>query len=141
MLIMEQILSADLTLQLHALAVFELLNEYSHDDAGGLLLSERVKNDLVAELSKRRDAHIVLAFVAGVPAGMAICFEGTSSFLRKPLLQVRDLVVARPYRGRGLSQRILVKAEEVAAQAGCSKLTVEVQEGGISSLLYCGVQT
>jgi GNAT superfamily N-acetyltransferase len=137
----EEIIYADLISPRQVEAVLTLLNEYAHVDAGGVQLSARAKNDFVTELCERQGVHIVLAFVEGVPAGMAICFEGASSFFSKPLLQVRDLIVARPYRGRGLSRRILVKAEEVAAQAGCSKLTVEVQEGGISSLLYCGVQT
>lgn len=136
---MEQILSADLTLQLHALAIFELLNEYSHDDAGGLLLSERVKNALVAELSKRRDAHIVLAFVAGVPAGMAICFEVSSLWAFKSKLSVYDLIVAHTYRGCGLSKRMLAKADLIVAQAACSKLTFEVQEGSVKSLSICRV--
>ncbi len=127
---MEEILVADLSLPSHASTIVHLLNEYAGDDmGGGTELPEFVKSNLVAELRKRHGAHVVLAFVDGSPAGMAICFEGFSTFACKPLLNVHDLVVARQYRGRGLSKRLLAKAEEIATRLGCCKLTLEVLEG------------
>jgi len=71
---MEEIISADLSVQHHVQAVLTLLDEYAQADAGGVQLSERVKSDLVDEVRKRQNAHVVLAFVEGEPAGMAICF-------------------------------------------------------------------
>ncbi len=127
---MEKILIADLSLPSHASAIVHLLNEYAKDDmGGGTELPDMVKSNLVAELRKRPTAHVVLAWIAGAPAGMAICFEGFSTFACKPLLNVHDLVVARQYRGRGLSKRLLAKAEEIATRLGCCKLTLEVLEG------------
>ncbi len=121
---------ADLSLPSHADAIVHLLNEYAKDDmGGGAELPDLVKSNLVAELRKRPAAHVVLALIAGAPAGMAICFEGFSTFACKPLLNVHDLVVARQYRGRGLSKRLLAKAEEIATRLGCCKLTLEVLEG------------
>ncbi len=127
---MEEILIADLSLPSHASAIVYLLNEYAKDDmGGGTELPEFVKNNLAAELRKRQGAHVALAFINGAPAGMAVCFEGFSTFACKPLLNVHDLIVVHAYRGRGLSKKLLAKAEELAIRLGCCKLTLEVLEG------------
>ena len=44
-------------------------------------------------------------------------------------MNVHDLVVAPEYRGRGISKKLLAKAEEIARELGCCKLTLEVLEG------------
>jgi GNAT superfamily N-acetyltransferase len=127
---MQEIVIADLSLPSHASAIVYLLNEYAKDDmGGGAELADFVKDNLVAELRKRPVAHVILAFVDGSPAGMAICFEGFSTFACRPLLNVHDIIVARPYRGRGLSKLLLAKAEEIAIGLDCCKLTLEVLEG------------
>lgn len=127
---MEHILSADLSLQEHADATVWQLNEYAKDDmGGGTELTEFTRQNLIAELKKRPNIHVILAFVDENPAGLALCIEGFSSFDCKPLLNIHDLVVAPAYRGRGLSRRLLGKVEETATELGCSKLTLEVLEG------------
>lgn len=127
---MEEVLIADLCSSRHASAIVQLLNEYAKDNmGGGTELSALVKNNLVAELRKRPGAYVVLAFVDGSPAGMAICFEGFSTFACKPLLNVHDIIVTQHYRGRGLSKCLLAKAEEIAIRLSCCKLTLEVLEG------------
>lgn len=127
---MEEILIADLSLPVHASAIVYLLNEYAKDNmGGGAELPEFVKNNLVPELRKRQGAHVVLAYIEGSPAGMAVCFEGFSTFACKPLLNMHDIIVDAKYRGRGLSKRLVAKAEEVAVSLGCCKLTLEVLEG------------
>ncbi len=138
----EEILIADLSAPAHANAIVYLLNEYAKDEmGGGAELSDFVKTNLVAELRQRPNAHIVLAFVGGAPAGMAVCFEGFSTFACKPLLNVHDIVVIALFRGRGLSKKLLAKAEEIAVGLGCCKLTLEVLEGNrIAQAAYkaCG---
>lgn len=127
---MEDILIADLALPAHAGAVVFLLSEYARDAmGGGQELPDFVKNNLVAELAKRPGAHVILAFMNGHPAGLAICFEGFSTFACKPLLNIHDLVVAARYRGRGLSKKLLAKAEGIARHLDACKLTLEVLEG------------
>jgi len=127
---MEEIVIADLFLPPHAAAIVYLLNEYAKDDmGGGAELTEFVKSNLVSELRKRQGVHVALAFVDGAPAGMAVCFEGFSTFACKPLLNIHDIIVTGQYRGRGISKRLLAKAEEIAIRLGCCKLTLEVLEG------------
>ena len=127
---MQEIITADLNLPPHTAAILYLLNEYAKDEmGGGEELSAYAKANLIAELRKRQGTHIVLAFVDGSPAGLAICFEGFSTFACKPLLNIHDIVVLIDYRGRGISKRLLAKAEEIAQGLGCCKLTLEVLEG------------
>jgi GNAT superfamily N-acetyltransferase len=127
---MENILIADLSLSSHADAVVYLLNEYAKDDmGGGSELSAFTKQNLIAEFKKRKNIYAILAFIDQTPAGLAICIEGFSSFACKPLLNVHDMVVVPEYRGRGISKRLLSKAEEIAKELGCCKLTLEVLEG------------
>ena len=127
---MEEILLADLSLSSHGEDIIYLLNEYAKDEmGGGTELSIFVKNNLVSELKKRQGVYIILAFVDGYPAGLVNCFEGFSTFACKPLLNIHDVIVIPDYRGRGISKKMLNKAEEIALVLGCCKLTLEVLEG------------
>lgn len=139
---MEEILLADLSLPPHGEAIIYLLNEHSKDEmAGGTELSVFVKNNLVSELKKRQGVYIILAFVDGNPAGLVNCFEGFSTFACKPLLNIHDVFVIADYRGRGISKKMLNKAEEIAISLGCCKLTLEILEGNtIAKMAYtsCG---
>lgn len=125
-----EIIKADLSKQDHAEALIQLMSEYALDIMGGSqALSEFAKNNLVAELSNRSSAHVIIAFVDHIPAGLAICFEGFSTFACKPLLNIHDLIVSSHYRGQGLSKLILQRVEAIALDLGCCKLTLEVLDG------------
>jgi len=65
----------------------------------------------------------------GQAAGLINCFEGLSTFLCKPLLNIHDVVVTSIHRGERLLARMLRKVEEIAVDRGCCKLTLEVLEG------------
>jgi ribosomal protein S18 acetylase RimI-like enzyme len=144
---MEEILLADLSLPSHGEAIIYLLNEYAKDEmGGGTELSIFVKNNLISELTKRQGVYIILAFVDGYPAGLVNCFEGFSTFACKPLLNIHDVIVISDYRGRGISKKMLNKAEEIAISLGCCKLTLEVLEsntiaqGAYKSCGYSGYE-
>ena len=125
-----EIIRADLAQPEHAQALVQLMNEYALDPmGGGQALPDHVKAGLAAELHKRKSVHVILALDHGQPAGLAVCMEGFSTFACKPLLNIHDMVVSQPYRGRGLSLRLLQKAEDVARELGCCKVTLEVLEG------------
>ena len=127
---MIDIVKADLSLPAHAEATIQLMDAYALDPmGGGQGLSNYVKANLLAELAKRKSAHVILAFVDAKPAGLIICLEGFSTFACKPLLNIHDAIVALPYRGKGLSKLLLQKAEAIALDLGYCKLTLEVLEG------------
>ncbi|TFY90940.1 GNAT family N-acetyltransferase [Pseudomonas nabeulensis] len=124
------VLQASYSNAVHAEAIGVLLNQYAQDPmGGGHGLPADLLEQLPAELAKRPHAFSVLAFVGGEPAGLVNCFEGFSTFACRPLVNVHDVVVAQPFRGLGLSQKMLQKVEEIARQRGCCKITLEVLEG------------
>ncbi|KTC48590.1 GNAT family acetyltransferase, partial [Pseudomonas fluorescens ABAC62] len=124
------VLQASYSNPVHAEAIGCLLNQYAEDPmGGGHGLSPDLLAQLPAELAKRAHAFSVLAFVGGVPAGLVNCFEGFSTFACRPLVNVHDVTVMDKFRGLGLSQKMLLKVEEIARQRGCCKITLEVLEG------------
>ena len=127
---MAEIIKANLAMPEHADALVQLMSEYALDSmGGGQALSTFVKANLAAELNKRASVHVILAFVNGRPAGLANCIEGFSTFACKPLLNIHDIIVSRNFRGKGLSGLLLQKAEAIAVELGCCKVTLEVLEG------------
>ncbi|CRM72653.1 GNAT family acetyltransferase [Pseudomonas sp. 2822-15] len=124
------VLQASYTNPVHADAIGLVLNHYAEDPmGGGHALPADLLLQLPAELAKRPHAFSVLAFVGGEPAGLVNCFEGFSTFACRPLINVHDVAVMNQFRGLGLSQKMLLKVEEIARQRGCCKITLEVLEG------------
>ncbi|MBD8495034.1 GNAT family N-acetyltransferase [Pseudomonas syringae] len=124
------VLQASYTNPVHADAIGFVLNHYAEDVmGGGEPLPMDTRQQLAKELAKRAHAFSVLAFIAGEPVGLINCFEGFSTFACRPLVNIHDVVVLAQYRGQGISQKMLVKVEEIARQRGCCKLTLEVLEG------------
>ncbi len=127
---MIEVIDADLANLDHAAALVQLLAEYALDPmGGGKVLPDHVKTNLPIELAKIKTAHVILAYVDGVPAGLVVCLEGFSTFACQPILNIHDVIVSLPYRGKGLSKLMLEKAEAIALNLGCCKLTLEVLEG------------
>jgi len=125
-----EIIEADPVHPGHARAIVELLDAYASGiNGGGQGLSTAVKAALPAALAQRSTAHVILAMDGNEPAGLAICFEGFSTFQCRPLLNIHDVVVAESYRGQGLSKRLLAAVEALALRLDCCKLTLEVLEG------------
>ena len=130
----EELLLADYGNPYHARVLVELLDEYArHPMGGGQPLTAEVKTRLVSELAALPGAFTILAFVDGTPAGLANCFQGFSTFACRPLVNVHDLMVSAPFRGRGLSGRMLRRVEAVARERNCCKLTLEVLEGNAAA--------
>lgn len=131
---MDEIVIADLSLPAHAEAVVFLLNEYAKDEMGGQSeLSQFVKDNLAKTLRQQAGAHVILAFKSSKPVGLLICLEGFSTFACKPLLNIHDLAVLAEYRGQGIAKRLLLRAEKIAIEKGCCKLTLEVLQGNVKA--------
>jgi ribosomal protein S18 acetylase RimI-like enzyme len=107
-----------------------LLDKYALDPMGGAAaLSQTVKDNLAIELAKLPQAFSVICYVDGKPAGLVNCFEAFSTFKCKPLINIHDIVVSGEFRGLGISQKMLQHVENIAAEKGCCKITLEVLEG------------
>ena len=112
--------------------LIDLLDTYSRDVMGGSMpLDEDILKNLPAELSKLPHAFSLICYVDDYPAGLITCFEAFSTFKCKPLINIHDVIIAPQFRGRGLSQTMMKKVEEIAISKGCCKITLEVLEGNI----------
>lgn len=121
---------ADLVDPNHARALIELLNDYAEDPmGGGRPLSDYARQNLISKLQQRSDLLAILAFEGREPAGLIIAFEGFSTFLCAPLLNIHDVIVAKNFRRDGVSRTMFEFIEKIALDRNYCKLTLEVLEG------------
>lgn len=127
---MPDIIDVDFANPDHARDLIALLDEYASGDMGsGQALPEHARRGLPAALAARPWAHALLAYVGGAPAGLAVYFEGFSTFACQPLVNLHDFMVSAPFRGQGVAQRLLDALDASARRLGCCKITLEVLEG------------
>jgi ribosomal protein S18 acetylase RimI-like enzyme len=120
---------ADLDDPAHAAAIVAILSSYASSEfGGGVPLGDAVLAGLVPGLRAHPTTLVLLAFVAGSPVGMAVCFLGFSTFAARPLLNVHDLAVLPDHRGQGIGRALLAAVEARGRARGCCKLTLEVLE-------------
>ncbi|MCP5325172.1 MAG: GNAT family N-acetyltransferase [Oceanospirillaceae bacterium] len=125
-----QIIQANFHNPQHAEHLLELLDMYARDPmGGGEPLSEYVRQNLIQELNNLPHAVSLLAYYQHQPVGVLNGFMGFSTFRCKPLLNIHDIAVRPEHRGLGIARALLDKAEHIARQRGCGKLTLEVLEG------------
>jgi ribosomal protein S18 acetylase RimI-like enzyme len=121
---------ADLATPQDCAGLVDVLNSYAIDPVGGgQPLSPEVRERLPLALRNHPTTLVLLAFVEGRPVGVAVCFFGFSTFQARPLLNIHDLAVVPECRGQGIGRALLEAAEARAAERGCCKLTLEVQDG------------
>lgn len=113
----------------HQEAILFLLNAYARDPMGlGHDLSSDVRTRLIPGLRQHPTTTVFLAYWEGRPVGVAVCFQGFSTFAARPLLNIHDLAVLPEYRGHGIGRRLLEGIEARGRTLGCCKLTLEVRE-------------
>jgi len=127
-----EVVQADLFNSTETNDILRLLSSYAVDImGGGEDLSDEVRKKLIPALQKRSGVFIFLAYHESTAIGLAICFEGFSTFYAQPLINIHDFVVEKNYRGQGIAKLLLQKIEQKANTIGACKLTLEVLEGNV----------
>lgn len=123
------IIEADLDEPAHQHAIVTLINAYARDPMGaGQDLPAEVQARLVAGLRQHPTTLVLLAYHGATPVGIAVCFQGFSTFAARPLLNIHDLAVLPEYRRQGVGRQLLQQVEAKGRFLGCCKLTLEVRE-------------
>ncbi len=116
------IVRADYTNPAHCDAIPFLLNDY----ARGLLgfrrdLDASVRQGLVAGLQAMPTAIVLLAQCGHEFAGIAIAFEGFSTFKARPLINIHDIGDRKsPYRGK-VSTCLIAKSKSIARTTAAAR--------------------
>jgi GNAT superfamily N-acetyltransferase len=128
------IVEADLENQQHQRDVLALTSAYALDRMGnGGPLPPEVLGRLIAGLKAHPTTLILMAYREGKPVAIATCFRGFSTFYARPLLNIHDFSVLPEHRGQGIGRQLLRAVEQRAKEAGCCRLTLEVQEGNMAA--------
>ena len=123
------IVETDLSRRADQEALVAMLDAFMREPLqGGEPLSERVKREVVPGLRAHPACHVLLAYQAGAPVGVAICFLGFSTFLARPLLNIHDIFVDAAVRGTGIGAMLLDRIEAKARDLNCCRITLEVRE-------------
>ena len=123
------VIEANLADPLHQEAIVTLINAYARDAMGtGQDLPAEVRARLIPGLQQHPTTLIFLAFQAHKAIGIAVCFQGFSTFAARPLLNIHDLAVLPDYRRHGVGRQLLAAVEARGHSLGCCKLTLEVRE-------------
>lgn len=126
---MVNVVEADLTNPVHRAGVIECIDAYARSDmGGGRALSEEIKEAMIPGLERSPSKLILLATLNGNIVGVAVCFQGFSTFSAKPRLNVHDLSVLADHRNKGIGRLLLDAVISRASQLGCSGVTLEVRK-------------
>ncbi len=119
----------------HAADLRMLLNSYACDEmGGGEAIEPAILERIPGELAKHSTAFSLIAYVDGQPAAIANCFFGFSTFAARKLINIHDLAVLMPFRGRGLSGRLIDEIEQIGRENNCCKLTLEVLDQNVPAM-------
>ena len=124
-----QVVDADFAKSVHRACRVTLLYSYASElVGGGRPLEPDVRERLIPALAKFPTTLVMLAVAGEEVVGVAICFEGFSTFSARSLLNIHDLAVLPAWRGKGVGRALLEAVEERAGRRGCCKLTLEVTD-------------
>ena len=111
----------------HGAGLVRILDEYARlPHIAGRGLPEDVRENLVDRLQATSGKQILLAVDGERVVGVAVCFEGFSTFAGQPLLNIHDLAVTTDCRGQGVGTLLLEAVSDRARELGCCRVTLEV---------------
>ena len=84
-------------------------------------------------MTEKRLVFSVLCYADDIPVGLVNCCEAFSNFECRPLVNIHDVIVALPRRREGIRRIMLQRVEQLAAEEGCCKLTLEVLAGNTTA--------
>ena len=114
--------------------VTALINQYIADPmGGGIPLSSMQQLHLIDGLANHPACFVLFILINQNIAGLATCFINFSTFKAKPYINIHDLIIDFPHRGKGLGKSLLQKIESIAVDRKYCKITLEVREDNFTA--------
>ena len=101
------------------LSLIRELAEYEKLSDEVVATEDGLRDSLFGE---RRYVEVLMAEHDGAPAGFALFFHTSSTFLGKPGIYLEDLYVKPAFRGSGIGKKLLVHLASLAKRRGCGRL-------------------
>jgi ribosomal protein S18 acetylase RimI-like enzyme len=99
-------------------------------------LSADTQQKLIPALRNQPGLQLFLAESASSIVGVAICFEGFSTFKAQTLLNIHDFTIHPAYRGQGIGSQLLEHVIQYARQVQHCAVTLEVLASNPARRLY-----
>ena len=130
----------DLTLRLATVDDAGLILEFIQ----GLAEYEKLAHEVVADEKRLKEslfgnhpaAEVVVADWGAEPAGFALFFHNSSTFLARPGLYLEDLFVKPEHRGRGIGKALLARLAAIAVERGCGRFEWSVLDWNESAIRF-----
>jgi GNAT superfamily N-acetyltransferase len=133
---------ADLFAEWDGIGLLEMLDHYAQDTmGGGEPISDHVREHLIPELQarsktthvflvrKRKDGSQLSRKDTDEVCGLAVSFDGFSTFYCRKLLNIHDFAVKQSHRRKGLGSMMLMEITQFCRANNYCKITLEVLDG------------
>ena len=130
------IIEADLQNPKHQEAVIECIIAFAQETPNYPYAISELPERLIDGLQRHPMTLILLAYRGEQAVGIAVCYQGFSTFAARPLLNLHDLWVHPDVRRQGIGSRLLERFEAAARTRGCAVLTLEVLQDNPARCLY-----
>lgn len=114
--------------------ILKMVREFSDENSSSVKFDDTAKDIMIDNLCNFPGSVIFIAEKDGQCAGIAICFEGFSTFKGRKLINIHDLFVSKNYQGQGIGTALLEHIENEAVTRGYCKITLEVYQRNASAL-------
>jgi len=123
-----EVIRAELSDARHAEWVVAMIDAYARDPMGlGAPLAPEARTRLIPGLREHPTCVIFLAIDNDQPLGIAVCFQGFSTFRAQRLINIHDLAVVPQARGRGVGGALIDAVAAFGRANGFCRVSLEVR--------------
>jgi ribosomal protein S18 acetylase RimI-like enzyme len=124
----------DYTNDTHCKRLVELIGQYMNDPMGESNQVTGVKTaDLLAGLANHPSSFVLFIQYRNNIIGLATCFINFSTFRSKRYINIHDIFIEKPNRGKGFGKALMNEIISLARLRNYCKVNLEVREDNLSA--------